>query len=371
VNAVIPLFSTGYAPDVEEAVGAVLRSGSIASGTYVTEFEVSLGRLIGNPSVVTTSDMSVAISIALRLAGVKAGDEVIASPFACLSTNSPIALAGARLRWADIDPHTGALDIDDVRRLIGPATKAVVVYHLAGYPGPARELACLCRDSGIALIEDCDNALGATRDGSPVGSDGDHAIYSFYPNRQVNGFEGGAIACRDPASAARAARLRRFGIDGSRFRGSDGEIAHDADLAEIGWSGTMSNLHSAAALVQLDRLQERLQRTRFHARRLEQVLDALPGVEALRTLEGAEPAYWGMLARTEHRDDLLSHLKNKGILASKLHQRNDRYTAIAANHRELRGVDEFTRTALAIPCGWWLSADNLAQVEEALATGTR
>lgn len=367
----LPLFSTGPLEAAEAAAVATLRSGQIASGPNVEAFRAALAETIGNPAVVTTSDMSMAVGIALRLAGVGAGDEVIASPFACLSTNAPIALSGARIRWADVDPATGALDIDDVRSLLTSRTRAVVLYHLAGYPGPARELAALCRDAGVALIEDCDNALGATRDGRPVGADGNSAIYSFYPNRQVNGVEGGAIATRDPADAARAARLRRFGIDAARFRGPDGEIADDADVAEIGWSGSMSNLNAGVALAQIAALPARLAVTRANARRLEQALADVPGVTPFAPLPGADPVYWGLMVRCERRDHLLAALKTAGVLASKLHQRNDRYSGMPAERRSLSGVDTIERTALALPCGWWLSAEDVDRIVEAVATALR
>ncbi|OWK27832.1 DegT/DnrJ/EryC1/StrS family aminotransferase [Sphingomonas dokdonensis] len=370
-QAAIPLYSTGPMPEADEAAIVTLRSGQIASGANVEAFRSALADTIDNPAVVTTSDMSMAITIALRLAGVGPGHEVIASPFACLSTNAPIALSGARLRWADVDPATGAIDVGDVRRLIGPATKAVVVYHLAGYPGPARELAALCQEAGIALIEDCDNALGATRDGRPVGSDGDHAIYSFYPNRQVNGIEGGAIASRNPADTARAARLRRFGIDPVRFRAANGEIADDADVTEIGWSGSMSNLNAAVAKAQIAALPNRLAGTRANARQLEQRLADIPGITPFAALPGADPVYWGLMVRAAQRDTLLMRLKEAGVLASLLHQRNDRYSGMPAERRTLPGVDEIERDVLAIPCGWWLKPADLDRIEEAVATALR
>jgi len=369
--ALLPLFSTGPMAAAEEAAMAVLRSGQIASGPNVEAFRSELARTIGNPRVVTTSDMSMAIAIALRLAGVGSGDEVITSPFACLSTNAPIALSGARIRWADVDPATGALDVEDVRRLIGSATKAVVVYHLAGYPGFASELAALCGNAGIALIEDCNNALGATRDGRLVGTDGDNAIYSFYPNRQINGVEGGAIASRDPADAERATRLRRFGINPARFRSANGEIADDADVTEIGWSGSMSNLNATVALAQIAALPDRLAATRANARRLEKTFAALSGITPFAALPGADPVYWGLMVRTARRDYLLSQLKQAGVLASLLHQRNDRYSGMPAERRALTGVDEIERDVLAIPCGWWLGSADLDRIEEVVATALR
>lgn len=367
----IPLFSTGHSDEVETVALSVLRSGQIASGAYVEAFRNALGNAIGNQNVITTSDMTAAMTIALRLSGVGPGDEVIASPFACMSTNAPLALSGARIRWADIDPRTGALDVDDVRQLISQNTKAVIVYHLAGFPGPARELATLCGEAGIKLIEDCNNALGATRDGRPIGNDGDYAIYSFYPNRQVNGLEGGAIACRSSVDAERAARLRRFGIDAARFRDKAGEIADNVDIVEIGWSASMSNLNSAVALAQIEALEDRLEAIRANARRLTQLFVSLDDAQLMEPISGASPTYWGFLLRCAKRDSLLTRLKDAGIHGGKLHQRNDQYSGMPAYRRDLPGVDALERSMLAIPCGWWLGEQELSRIEEVIAVALR
>lgn len=362
----IPLFRVVHDEAIEAAVLDVLRSGQIASGRYVEPFRERLGRIIGNPRVVTLDSMSSAMTIALRLAGAGPGSEVITSPFACLSTNAPLGTAGVRAVWADVDPATGALDVADVARRITQRTRAVVLYHLAGYPGPARELAALCAERGVVLIEDCDNALGATVDGVPVGSHGDLAIYSFYPNRQIAAIEGGAIACRAQADFERAQLLRRFGIDVTRFRDPLGEIDAACDVPEIGWSAVFNNLGSAVGLAQLDGLAGRLAQTRANARRLMALLADVADVTPVRILPGADPVFWGLMVLSPRRDALLAALKGEGIGASKLHQRNDRYTGFGADAPQLPGIDAIAQQMLALPCGWWLSEAEVAQVADAV-----
>lgn len=350
-----PLFGVYHDQSVEDAALAVLRSGQIASGAYVEQFRKAFAELVGRPLTVTVNDMSNAVAIALRLAGVVPGSEIITQAFSCLSSNAPLGLSGARVRWADMDPETASMTVQSVERLITPSTRAVLLYHVAGYPGPARELAQFCRSNGIALIEDCNNALGATLDGIPVGQFGDYAVHSFYPNRQINAIEGGALSVATEAEFERALKLRKYGIDPVRFRDAAGEIDPDVDVPELGWAAILNNLSSAVGLVQMPGLSARLAATRSNAQRLRAALHGLPGLRLVQPLSGADPAWWAVLVLADQRDTLLSELKRRGIAASRLHFRNDAYSGFNAERLSLPGTDRFMAEVIALPCGWWLS----------------
>lgn len=360
-----PLFGVFADENVERAMLDVLRSGQIASGPNVAAFEAAFAHFLGYGHTVGTSDMSSAIAIALRIAGVSPGDEVVCSPFACLSTTAPLALAGARPVWADMNPDTASISVKDVANLIGPRTRAVLLYHVCGYPGPAEELSELCRRRGIALIEDCDNALGAHLAGRPVGSFADYSIYSFYPNRQINALEGGMLVCARDEDAVRARRLRKFGIDPTNFRDACGEINPSADVPELGWSAPLSNISAATALAQIGTLAERMSRTRRNAARLANAVDDVAGVAPVTALPGAEPCPWVLLVRSPKRERMLSRLKEQGVQASGIHFRNDLYSGFASR-RDLPGVDAFSATAFGLPCGWWLSDGDIDEIAEAV-----
>lgn len=364
--APIRLFHGAVSPAAEQAAQTVLRSGQIASGPKIAEFEQAFGELIGHPHVVTTSDMSSALTLALHLAGVGPGDEVLTLAFSCLSSNSPIARLGAKPVWVDIDPATASMSVEDVRRAITPRCKALLLYHVAGYPGPTREITALCRQHGIVVIEDCNNALGARIDAQAVGHLGDYAVHSFYPNRQLNAIEGGALVCPDQASAQRARHLRRFGIDSASFRDALGEINAHSDVPELGWSASLSQLNAAVGLAHLPDLTEQLRRTRANAALLRSAIQGLLGIKAVEALAGAEPAYWGFLILAQQRDALLATLKGQGIHTSRLHHRNDTYTGFAAESRPLPGTDVLMAQVLALPCGWWLDDADMHRLASAL-----
>lgn len=369
----VSLFKANHAADSEAAVLDVLRSGQIAAGPKVVEFQQALSAWVGHGRAVTTDNMSSAMLLALHLLGLKAGDEVLTPAYTCLSSASPIRHAGAHPRWVDLDPETGLMDPNAVAARFTPRTRACVVYHAAGYPARIREIGALCQDRGVALIEDCNNALGATVDGVRVGSLGDAAVYSFYPNRLLNAGEGGAVSFLDPAHADAALRLRRFGIPLTGFRDAMGEIDPHCDVPALGWSAAMNQINSALGLAQLPDLAARLAATRSRATALAARLRELPGLHVVAPGPGANPVYWGLLVRVPARDAVLAAIKRDGVLASKLHHRLDTYSGFQAEAADLPGTAAFLDQVIALPCGAWLTEadlDHVAQVVESALRNT-
>jgi len=358
----IPLFGIYRDLRMDTAALEVLHSGQIASGSYVKQFSDGFGQLVHQAHVVTVNDMSSAIQIALRLIGVGPGDEVLAAAYACMSTNAPIATSGATAVWVDINPHTGTLDPESLERAITPRAKAVIVYHLAGYPADIRRIADICKERGLKLIEDCDNALLATVGGEQVGSFGDFAIYSFYPNRQINATEGGALCCRRAEDAERAIKLRRYGIDLSRFRDPQGEIDPNCDIPEVGWAATLNNLCSAIGYAQLGEVEGRIAQTRRVADRLTQELAQIRGVEVVLPQADAIPSYWAFLIKLRNRDQVMASLKQRGVQVSKLHQRTDQYSGFTASPSDLPNTKHLLDQVLGLPCGWWMSDEDIDRV---------
>jgi dTDP-4-amino-4,6-dideoxygalactose transaminase len=357
----IDLFHPVRLPEMEVATLEVLRSGQIASGSRVAALEQAFAAIADREHIVSTNDLTSAILLALHLAGVRVGDEVATVAFSCLQSNSPIARIGASPVWIDIDPTTMSMSLEDLAAKLTPTVKAVMVYHIAGYPSDTVRIATLCRERGIPLIEDCNNAIGATLDGRPVGTVGDYAVYSLYPNRQINGIDGGLLATPDATIAARATRMRRFGVDATSFRDARGEINPESDVPEIGWSAALNNLNAGVALAQLNTLSDRTARTCAVAGKISDALSCLSLLRPVRPVRSAVPAFWGFLVLSEHRDALLLHLKAHGIKSSIFHQRNDLYTGFGTPRAELPGTELVMNQLLALPCGWWLTD---AQVNE-------
>lgn len=373
MTAAVPirLFQPAFSAEAERAALRTLRSGQIASGPLINEFQQRLGSWLGRDHVVCTSDMTSALVLALRMAGVQSGDEVLTLAFSCMSSNASIHMVGAKPVWVDMDPSTASMSVNDLECAVTPRCKALTLYHVAGYPGHADVIADFCRSRSIAFIEDCNNAMGATLNGVLLGHWGDYAVHSFYPNRQLNALEGGALCCPDAKEAARAVRLRRFGIDGTTFRDAIGEINPDSDIQEIGESASFSQLNAAVGLEQLVGLDGKLNRTRLVAERLRRELEGLAGIQIVQPIKSSKPAYWVLLLLADQRDSLLFGLKQRGIDCSKLHWRNDSYTGFHAAKRSLPGTDCFMQHCLALPCGWWLTDEQVQFIADAVRAEVR
>jgi dTDP-4-amino-4,6-dideoxygalactose transaminase len=158
----IPLFKVHMPPSVLEPLNATLMSGYIGQGPKVDEFESALAPWFGNDNVLSVNAGTSALHLALRLADVGAGDDVVTTPMTCSATNEPILERGARVVWADINPLTGNIDPLDVERKITSSTKAIMAVHWGGYPCDFDELNRIARKYNVALIEDAAHAFGAT-----------------------------------------------------------------------------------------------------------------------------------------------------------------------------------------------------------------
>ncbi len=367
----IPLFNCSVDEGGRIAVAEALRSGELVADGAIPGLESAIQPRLCGRSVVTMSDATHALSMALHLGGVRRGDEVLVLSFNCLSSTAAIPLIGATPVWVDIDPVSASVDLSDCLKAVTERTRALVVYHVAGYPAQVDGLRRLCDDVGIVLIEDANNSFGAEFNGAPIGSFGDYAVISMYANRQVNAIEGAALICREEADANRARYLRRFGIDVRTFRDRDGEIDALTDIREIGISSPMLNTNATLGMYHLQTFDERLAKVRQNIAYMKDQLGGLTEIDIIKPVMGAVPAYWVWLIRCSRRDRLMRHLWSEGIRCSKLHRPNHFYSGFGVKPRALPGTDRLYSEVLAVPCGWWLAPGDLEQVVDRIRSGCR
>jgi len=195
-----------------ESMERVVRSGWYVLGNEVREFEAEWACWLGTPHAVGVGNGMDALEIGLRAMGIGKGDEVITTPMTAFATVLSILRAGAEPVLADIDPDTAILDPRSVERCITSKTKAVMLVHLYGQAGPLEVFTSLCRDRGIALIEDCAQAHGAKVDGRSVGTWGACAGWSFYPTKNLGCIgDGGALSTGSDEIADLARKIRNYG----------------------------------------------------------------------------------------------------------------------------------------------------------------
>lgn len=356
----IELFDCRVDNDGQVAAASVLAEGQLTAGPHVTALESAISSRLSGREAVAIANMTQALEIALKLAGVGPGDEVLTLAFNCLKTNSAIHNVGARPVWVDLDPDTATMNVEDARTQITAKTKALVLYHVGGYPSDAFALRLLCDETGIAFIEDANAAfLAQLPGGALAGTLADFAVFSLYANRLINAVEGAMLICARPADAKRARRLRHLGIDQRGFRDAQGEINPASDVAEIGVSATMNNVNAAIALTSLETVDTRLNIVRRNAKRMSEAIASMSSLRAVLPLRDSEPAFWVFMLLADDQNALLDRLSALGIGKTKLHQPNQVYSGFGASTRSLPGTDSLATRLVGLPVGWWIGEDHI------------
>ena len=359
----IPLFKVRMPESVIAPLTATLLSGYIGQGPRVDEFEKELAVWFGNQNTLALNSGTSALQLALRLADVGFGDEVISTAMTCTATNVPILAMGARIVWADIDPATGNIDPLDVERKITSKTKAIMAVHWGGYPCELDELNRLGHKYGVKIIEDAAHAFGASYHGRPIGSHSDFVCFSFQAIKHLTTVDGGALVCKDGESYKRGKLLRWYGIDRESERK---DFRCEEDVKEYGYKFHMNDVTATIGLEQLKHVSEVLRQHRENALYYRERLKGLPKLKLLSYQSDREGSYWLFTVRVQDRLHFMQEMQNAGIVVSQVHARNDTHTMFSEFQRVLPGVDQFTEEQVSIPVGWWLTAEQREYIAEVI-----
>lgn len=252
-----------------DAVLEVLRSGFVAGGPQVERFERRLSGVLQLPYVLATQSGTSALHLALLALKIKRGDEVLIPSYACAALCHAVHYVQAIPVLVDAEAGGFNMDVAAAARNVGRRTRAVVVPHLFGTPLNLRPLAA----SGVPIVEDCAQSLGASVRGRPCGTQGTVAVLSFYATKVLASGQGGAVACRSAALHKSVADLRTY---------------DERTPYKVRYNYAMSDLHAALASVQLERLEEFVARRRVLERMYRSALDGLP-IEVPTPAPGAIP----------------------------------------------------------------------------------
>lgn len=291
-----------------------------ANGRFTAQARARIAAFIGHDRVLLTSSCSDALEMAMLLAEVGPGDEVILPSFTFTSTANAVALRGAKPVFADVDRDLLLLDLADVKRRVTPRTKAVISVHYAGMPGNAAEMRAFCDAAGLVFVEDAAQSyFSRTADGTPVGTHGHLSCVSFHETKTFTCGEGGALIVNDPAYHLRAECLLEKGTNRLRFM--RGEI-DKYTWCDVGSSFPMSDVTAAFLLAQLETTETIVAKRRavweFYARHLTEALEAR-GYQVNRVQAGVTPNYhmfWLLAPDAAQRAQLLAHMRGRGILAT-------------------------------------------------------
>ena len=305
----IPLARPDLGPREEELAIEVLRSGRLSLGPMLESFERDFASWLGVPDAVAVSSGTAALHLAVRHAGWSPGDEVLTTPLSFVASANCLLYEGATPVFCDVDSETLDLDPGAARAAVGERTAGILPVHIFGWPADMPALESLASESGLAIVEDACQALGAVdSEGVRVGARGNAAAFAFYANKQLTTGEGGMLIPPDPAAGELARSERNQG------RAPDmGVVEH----ARIGFNYRLDEVSAALGVAQLERLDDLLaERARVAAAYAER-LGAIEGLTLPLPDRGAERRGWFVyvvgLPEGSDRDAVIARLGERGV----------------------------------------------------------
>ncbi|ODT34956.1 MAG: aminotransferase DegT [Sphingobacteriales bacterium 41-5] len=351
-----PLFKPYMPANVLDDLNEILYSGKLAFGKWGNKFESELCTYLGTANAIVVNSYSSAINITLSVLNIHQDDEIIMSPMCCLQSSQPLAAKGIRIIWADIDPTTGTLCPESVKKKITKRTKAIFHNQHLGYVGYIDEINQIGKEFGIFIIDDCVDGMGEVYKGKKVGNCGsDATVMSFHAVRLPNAIEGGAISFKNEEHTLKAKIARDLGIERNLFRNENGEINEKYDVSTVGYGATLNEINSYIAYRQMENFDMLLGKQRRNAEVwVEKILTNNTECIPLKLVPDSEPIFWVFGMLTSKKDEIIKFFRDKGYYASGVHLNNNRYS-VFKTMEELPGVSDFYSKFVGIPSGWWLN----------------
>ena len=357
---IIPLFKVYMAKRVMGPLKKVLMSGYIGQGSQVEVLEKAMSAYLKTKWVLSLNSGTTALTLALQLAGVGPGDEVISTPMTCTATNWPILSRGARIVWADINPQTGNIDPQSIAKCITKRTKAIMAVNWGGYPCDIDAIRKNAK--GIPIIEDAAHAFGAMYKGKMVGQSADYTCFSLQAIKHLTAGDGGLLVVQKESDYIRGKLLRWYGID-RETRSQYDRI--EVDVHEWGYKFHMNDINATIALANFEDIDTILKKHRAYAEYYKKHLSGLTRITLLQEDEDFISSYWLFTLLVEDKDAFIAHMGKHGVMASQVHRRNDTHPVVAQFKKTLPGVDSFSKHMVCIPVGWWLKRVDLKHIVHA------
>ncbi|MBV8172595.1 MAG: DegT/DnrJ/EryC1/StrS family aminotransferase [Candidatus Eremiobacteraeota bacterium] len=283
--------------ELDAAMRQVLAGGQFILGPNVTAFENEVASYLDVPYAVGLNSGTDALVLALRALDIGPGDEVITTPFSFAATSEAIASNGARAVFADIDPATFNLDPAAVAAAVTPKTQAIIVVHLFGQPARMEEIGAIASRHGLAVVEDCAQAFGATAGPQFVGTIGDIGCFSFFPSKNLGAYgDGGMITTRSEAIARRVRALRAHGAARKYY--------HD----ELGMNSRLDELQAALLRIKLPHVQRWNEMRAAVAKRYREGLKGRGDIALPVETPGTRHVYHQFTVRVPERDHVRERL---------------------------------------------------------------
>lgn len=365
---VIPFFNTYVDPYAAKLVVKTLNSTFLSEGKLVEEFEIKLHQKLGLANPVAVNSGTSSLHLALILAGVKKGDEVIIPAQTFIATALTVLYLGAKPIFADIIYETGNIDPESIQKKITRKTKAIIPVHWGGYPCNMGEIRKVAKKHDLVIIEDAAHALGASYQGKLVGSISPLTCFSFQAIKHLTTGDGGVVACLRKTDARRAKKLRWFGIDRAHSKASIlGERQYSLD--EMGYKYHLNDYSAALGIANLksfiNRLKKRQQLTNLYRRELSTV----SGINIFEYADDRKSANWLFGVHVEKRTNFIKALISRGITTSVVHQRIDHHPLFGGKDKTLVNQKRFDSTQLHLPLYDSLTKSDVSYIVKSIKKG--
>lgn len=287
--------------EIQEAISKVLESTAFIMGPDVSQLEKEIAQYCGVKHAIGVGSGTEALHVSLMACGITAGDEVIVPTFTFVATAEVVSILGAKPVFADINPRTFNISIEEIKKRITPKTRCIIPVHLYGQPAEMDEIMELAKKHNLLVVEDCAQAMGAEWKGKKAGSIGDTGCLSFFPSKNLGGYgDGGMILTNRDDLAEKAKAIKNHG--------SKKKYYHHM----IGLNSRLDTLQAAILRVKFRYLDRWNELRRNAASLYDRAFSASPYIIP-SVVEGAHHVYHQYTIRTPERDKLQAYLKEKGI----------------------------------------------------------
>jgi dTDP-4-amino-4,6-dideoxygalactose transaminase len=273
----------------------------------------------------------------------------------------------------DVDTDTCNVDLDDLERKLSPQTKAISVVHWGGYPNDLDKLKAI-QDVAQAkfgfrpqIIEDCAHAFGSRYKGELLGNHGNYACFSLQAIKHYTTGDGGILILPDQEQYRRAKLLRWYGID--REQPGTDDFRCEADIPEWGFKFHMNDISATIGIHNFPHVAKCIDGFKSNAAYFDAELQNIAGVNLMRRDDWADSASWIYTLKVERRQDFMRYMTEKGVMVSRVHERNDKHSCVAEFNAPLPNLDKLSEEMICIPNGWWVSEADRAYIVDCIRQG--
>ncbi len=370
----IPIIVPFLGDEESEAAAAAIKSGWVAQGPRVAEFESSFAATVGAHDAVAVSSATAGLHLAMIALGIGPGDEVVVPSLSFIASANAPRYVGATPVFADVDPSTFSLTAASIEEVITTRTRAVIVVHQLGMPADLDAIRALCDRRGVAIVEDAACAIGSTYRGSPIGGHSDLVVFSLHPRKLLTTGEGGMITVGDEAMAARLRRLRQHGMNVAAYERDQAQQSIVEEYVELGFNYRLTDIQAAIGLVQLRRLDELVERRRDRAADYAKAFAAVPGVTVPSDPPYGTTNYQSYSLRigagaTADRDEVIEALLAQDIASKPALRAAHHEPAFQGHpHGPLPVTDQIHRDGLLLPLFHEMTDEQQRRVVDAVSS---